>query len=175
MPSIDRSPLHTQTASPLATHQTPRTRHITMKRGQGRSAAGRPGAAFGAGFGGFGGQGSGSSLSYLAEPPSFAAIADPNVVVSLKNVLKKDSTTKTKALDELLAYVQAHPHDMDGGVEDAILDVWVSHHHSPKHFWGYLELYDIIANMDRSKYTHVPQLIMRAVSESSPTPCSSSS
>lgn len=97
-----------------------------MKRGQGRTAgSGRP--AFGAGFGGFGGQASGSSLSYLAEPPSFTAIADPNVVVSLKNILKKDSTTKTKALDELLAYVQANPHDKDGGVEDAILDVWVRH------------------------------------------------
>ncbi|KAJ6789213.1 hypothetical protein PWT90_06804 [Aphanocladium album] len=94
-----------------------------MKRGQGRSAGGSR-AAFGSGFGGFGGQGSGSSLSYLAEPPSFAAVTDPNVVVSLKNVLKKDSTTKTKALDELLAYVQANPHDKDGGVEDAILDVW---------------------------------------------------
>ncbi|KAM3542587.1 hypothetical protein ARSEF1564_004507 [Beauveria bassiana] len=94
-----------------------------MKRSQGRSAGGSR-AAFGAGFGGFGGQGSGSSLSYLTEPPSFTAIADPNTVVSLKNVLKKDSTTKTKALDELLAYVQAHPHDKDGGVEDAILDVW---------------------------------------------------
>ncbi|OAA58694.1 Zinc finger, RING/FYVE/PHD-type [Cordyceps fumosorosea ARSEF 2679] len=94
-----------------------------MKRGQGRSAGGsRP--APGTGFAGFGGQGSGSSLSYLAEPPSFAAIADPNIVVSLKNVLKKDSTTKTKALDDLLAYVQAQPHDKDGGVEDAILDIW---------------------------------------------------
>ncbi|XWX01138.1 hypothetical protein V2A60_009163 [Cordyceps javanica] len=94
-----------------------------MKRGQGRSAGGtRP--AFGTGFAGFGGQGSGSSLSYLAEPPSFAAVTDPNIVVSLKNVLKKDSTTKTKALDELLAHVQANPHDKDGGVEDALLDIW---------------------------------------------------
>ncbi len=95
-----------------------------MKRGQGRPAGGGR-VGFSSGFGGFGGQGS-SSLSYLAEPPSFAAITDPNVVVSLKNVLKKDSTTKTKALDELLAHVQANPHDKDGGVEDALLDVWVS-------------------------------------------------
>lgn len=68
---------------------------------------------------------SGSSLSYLAEPPSFSSISDPNVIVTLKNILKKDSTTKAKALDDLLAYVQAHPFEKDGGVEDAILDVWV--------------------------------------------------
>lgn len=95
-----------------------------MKRGQAR-AGGRAAVGGSSGFGGFGGQTSGSSLSYLAEPPSFVAITDPNVIVSLKNVLKKDPTTKTKALDELLAYVQDHPHDKDGGVEDAILDVWV--------------------------------------------------
>ncbi|EGX88716.1 RING zinc finger protein, putative [Cordyceps militaris CM01] len=95
-----------------------------MKRGQGRSAGGSRPAFGGAGFAAFGGQGSGSSLSYLAEPPSFAAVADPNLVVSLKNVMKKDSTTKTKALDELLAHVQANPHDKDGGVEDALLDIW---------------------------------------------------
>ncbi|KAH6894594.1 hypothetical protein B0T10DRAFT_257700 [Thelonectria olida] len=94
-----------------------------MKRSQGKPA---PRSGFGA-FGGFGGPGesSGSSLSYLAEPPSFADVSDPNVVVSLKNVLKKDSTTKAKALEDLLAYVQAHPYDKFGGVEEAILDVWV--------------------------------------------------
>lgn len=78
----------------------------------------------GSGFGGFGGSSSQSSLSYLAEPPAFTSISDPNVVVSFKNVLKKDSTTKAKALEELLSYVQAHPHDQDGGVEEPILDVW---------------------------------------------------
>lgn len=64
-------------------------------------------------------------MSYLAEPPTFSSISDPNVVVSFKNVLKKDSTTKGKALEELLSYAQAHPHEKDGGVEEAILDVWV--------------------------------------------------
>ncbi len=103
-----------------------------MKRGYPQSAgAGRTTQR--AGFGGFGGQFSSSSLSYLAEPPSFAAVTDPNVVVSLKNVLKRDSTTKTKALDELLAYVQANPHDKHGGVEDALLDVWVRHPHHATH------------------------------------------
>lgn len=96
-----------------------------MKRSQGKpSGRGLEGPR--SGFGGFGTAASGTSLSYLAEPPSFSAISDPNVVVSLKNVLKKDSTTKAKALEELLAYVQAHPFEKDGGVEEGILDVWVS-------------------------------------------------
>jgi hypothetical protein len=75
-------------------------------------------------FGGFGAPGGTGTLSYLAEPPSFSAVSDPNVVVSLKNLLKKDSTTKTKALEDLLVHVQAQPFEKDGGVEDAILDVW---------------------------------------------------
>ncbi|KAM5345085.1 hypothetical protein ACJ41O_010947 [Fusarium nematophilum] len=95
-----------------------------MKRAQGKSA-GRVFDGPRSGFAAFGAAGSGTSLSYLAEPPSFSAVSDPNVVVSLKNVLKKDSTTKAKALEELVAYVQAHPFDKDGGVEEAILDVWV--------------------------------------------------
>ncbi|KAF5019395.1 hypothetical protein F66182_8595 [Fusarium sp. NRRL 66182] len=98
-----------------------------MKRSQGKPAGqGFDGPRSGfAAFGGFGAASAGTSLSYLAEPPSFSAVSDPNVVVSLKNILKKDSTTKAKALEELLAYVQAHPFDQDGGVEEAILDVWV--------------------------------------------------
>ncbi|KAF5644121.1 e3 ubiquitin ligase listerin [Fusarium sp. NRRL 25303] len=98
-----------------------------MKRSQGKpTGRGFEGPRSGfSGFGGFGAAASGTSLSYLAEPPSFAAVSDPNVVVSLKNILKKDSTTKAKALEELLAYVQAHPFDKDGGVEEGILDVWV--------------------------------------------------
>jgi len=79
------------------------------------------------GFGGFGGfTTSSSTLSYISEPPDLAAVSDANVVVSLKNLLKKDSTTKAKALDDLLLYVQAHPYEKDGGVEEPILDAWVS-------------------------------------------------
>jgi hypothetical protein len=107
-----------------------------MKRAQARPSARGfdasgpgSGSGFGSGgfgFGGSGGPGASSSLSYLAEPPSFSAVSDPNVVVSLKNLLKKDSTTKAKALEDLLAYVQAHPFDKDGGVEEPVLTVWVS-------------------------------------------------
>ncbi|PFH59912.1 hypothetical protein XA68_11711 [Ophiocordyceps unilateralis] len=89
------------------------------RRGASRPVDG-PRVSFGSGFGS---SASGSSLSYLTEPPSFAAVTDANVVVILKNALKKDSTTKTKALEDLLAHIRAHPFDQ-GGVDDALLEIW---------------------------------------------------
>ncbi|KAG5947016.1 hypothetical protein E4U53_006478 [Claviceps sorghi] len=93
-----------------------------MKRAQ-RGFAVAPGSAFGL-HAGFSSPPSAGSLSYLAEPPSFATISDPNVVVSLKNMMKKDSTTKAKGLEDLVHYAQSHPFQEGGGVEDALLDVW---------------------------------------------------
>ncbi len=100
-----------------------------MSRKLGKPRAPGSKAFSNSGFGGFGGfstASSGSSLSYLAEPPDFSSISDANVVVSLKNLQKKDATTKAKALEELVAYVQAHPHEQDGGTEEPILNAWVS-------------------------------------------------
>ncbi|KAG6028117.1 hypothetical protein E4U41_000773 [Claviceps citrina] len=91
---------------------------IAMKRAQ-RGFASAPG-----GGSGFGSAASAGSLSYLAEPPSFAAISDPNVIVSLKSLLKKDGTTKAKALEDLIHVAQAHAFEDDGGVEEGLLDVW---------------------------------------------------
>lgn len=65
------------------------------------------------------------SLSYLSDAPDLSKISDSNVVVSFKNLLKKDDTTKSKGLGDLIIYTQNRPNDQDGGVEDAILDVWV--------------------------------------------------
>ena len=65
-----------------------------------------------------------SSLSYVYEPPDLSNISEPNVVVALKNLQKKDSTTKTKALEELQAYVLSLAIE-SGGVEEAILEAWV--------------------------------------------------
>lgn len=67
----------------------------------------------------------GSSLSYLADAPDLSIISDPNVIVSFKNLFKKDNTTKSKGLADLISFAQAHPNEQDGGVEDAILEVWV--------------------------------------------------
>lgn len=65
------------------------------------------------------------SLSYLSEPPDLSSISDPNVVVSFKNLLKKDGTTKSKALEDLISYVEAHPFDREGGTEEPVLEAWV--------------------------------------------------
>jgi E3 ubiquitin-protein ligase listerin len=80
-----------------------------------------------AGFGGFGTVFAGSTLSYLSEPPNISSIADSNAVVAFKSLLKKDSTTKAKGLEDLRSFVQSHPYGRDGGVEQPILEAWVGH------------------------------------------------
>ncbi len=85
-----------------------------------------PGISLG-GFGAFGTGFTGSTLSYLSEPPNLSSITDANVVVAFKNLLKKDSTTKAKGLEDLRSYVQAHPYEQDEGVEQPILEAWVGH------------------------------------------------
>ncbi|PHH71291.1 hypothetical protein CDD82_6599 [Ophiocordyceps australis] len=70
------------------------------------------------------GSASSSPLSYLTEPPSLNALSDPHLVVSLKNLNKKDSITKTKALDDLLLHLRTHAQDEAASVDDALLDVW---------------------------------------------------
>lgn len=97
-----------------------------MSKRQFKSQASSSRAASGVGFGGFGSASSSSTLSYLTEPPNLSALSDANVVVAFKNLSKKDGTTKSKALEDLRAYVQAHPFEQDGGVEDAVLEAWVS-------------------------------------------------
>lgn len=94
---------------------------------KGRVSSGRGfGSPAPSGFGGFATTAtSAGSLSYLSDTPDFSAISDSNIVVSFKNLLKKDTTTKSKALTDLVQYTQAHPYEQDGGVEDAILDAWV--------------------------------------------------
>lgn len=94
---------------------------------KGRTSTGR---AFGSpapsGFGGFATTASSTgSLSYLSDTPDLSSISDANIVVSFKSLLKKDTTTKSKGLAELIQYTQAHPYEQDGGVENAILDAWV--------------------------------------------------
>lgn len=62
-----------------------------------------------------------SSLSYIAEFPDLSTISDPNVVVSLRNLGKKDSTTKSKALEDLQEHVSSAQ-----AIEPSLLDAWVS-------------------------------------------------
>ncbi|KXJ86177.1 hypothetical protein Micbo1qcDRAFT_153373 [Microdochium bolleyi] len=77
----------------------------------------------GAGFGGFS-TSSASNLSYLSEFSDYASISDPNVIIAFKNIQKRDTATRQRGVEDLLAYALAHPHDKDGGVEDAVLEAW---------------------------------------------------
>jgi E3 ubiquitin-protein ligase listerin len=61
-----------------------------------------------------------STLSYFAELPNISAISNPSVVVFFRNLFKRDSTTKARALEDLQAYLDENPH-----VEDAVLEAWV--------------------------------------------------
>ena len=67
---------------------------------------------------------SSSSLSYIHEPLDLSNISAPNVVVAIKNLQKKDSTTKSKALEELQAYITSLK-AMQDGVEGSVLEAWV--------------------------------------------------
>ncbi|KAL6711685.1 hypothetical protein ACN47E_004619 [Coniothyrium glycines] len=64
---------------------------------------------------------SSSRLSYVSEPPDLAAISAPNVVVFFRNLSKKDSTTKAKALEDIQAYVTS----LQEPVEEGLLEAWV--------------------------------------------------
>ncbi|KAF2011902.1 hypothetical protein BU24DRAFT_495013 [Aaosphaeria arxii CBS 175.79] len=64
---------------------------------------------------------SSSQLSYIAEPPDLSSISDPNVVVYFRNLSKKDSTTKAKALEDIQAYIST----LQEPVEDGILEAWI--------------------------------------------------
>ena len=65
-----------------------------------------------------------SPLSHVYEPPDLSGLSDPNVVVAFKNLQKKDSTTKSKALEDLQAYVQTLG-DGQNAIEEATLESWV--------------------------------------------------
>ena len=67
---------------------------------------------------------SSSPLSYVYEPPGLSQISNPLIVVALKNLQKKDSTTKSKALEDLQNHIASLP-DAKEGVEDALLEAWV--------------------------------------------------
>ena len=83
------------------------------------------GGAFGSSLGGGSAFGSASSpLSYLAEQPDLTAVSDPNVVVNFKNLSKKDSSTKSKALEDLSAYVGSLI-EQKQELEEAFLEAWV--------------------------------------------------
>lgn len=62
-----------------------------------------------------------SPLSYLAEFPDTSKVSNPTTVVTFKNLFKKDSTTKTRALEDLNLTISE-----SSEIEDAIIDVWAA-------------------------------------------------
>ncbi|KIX99599.1 uncharacterized protein Z520_04232 [Fonsecaea multimorphosa CBS 102226] len=79
--------------------------------------------AFGFGPASQGFQTAASSLSYVAEQPDLSTVSNPNLVVSLRNLSKKDSTTKAKALEELQDYVSSLT--SGDNVDSGLLQAWV--------------------------------------------------
>lgn len=92
-----------------------------------------------------------SSLSYVYEPPDLSSISEPNIVVALKNLQKKDSTTKSRALEDLQAYILTLA-VADGGIEDAILEAWVGHFWR---IWSYLDDNVILSPRSKSTLGHL--------------------
>ena len=70
----------------------------------------------------FGGSSSSTLLSHTYEPPDLSGISAPQIVVSLKNLQKKDSITKTKALEDLFK----HLFEADGELDAATINAWIS-------------------------------------------------
>ena len=117
---------------------------MSKRQFKSQASSGRVGAA----FGGFGSPGFGSNqssvLSYIQEPPDYSSISDANVVVSFKNLSKKDGTTKAKALEDLQSYVNSTEFE----IEESFLEAWVglsilgygwmlTTHNRPNYFLGF--------------------------------------
>lgn len=65
-----------------------------------------------------------SALTYITEPPDLSRIPDQRLVIAFKNLLKKDETTRTKALDELREYVSTVEKQSET-LDDGFLEAWV--------------------------------------------------
>ncbi|EXJ90200.1 hypothetical protein A1O1_03299 [Capronia coronata CBS 617.96] len=92
------------------------------------SSARAASAAFGASSFGVGSLSGGfrsavSSLSYITEQPDLSGVSNPNIVVALRNLTKKDSTTKAKALEELQEYISSVSSAEQ--IDPGLLEAWV--------------------------------------------------
>jgi E3 ubiquitin-protein ligase listerin len=67
-----------------------------------------------------------SPLSYVTELPDLSAISDPSVVVAFKNLTKRDSVTKAKALEDLRENLSTATEAIP---ELAVLEAWVGVFH----------------------------------------------
>ncbi len=88
------------------------------------SAFGGPSLGFGSAPSAF--QTNASSLYYVTELPDLSAISDPSIVVAFKNLTKKDSVTKGKALEDLQEIISSN---VKTGPDTAVLEAWVGVFH----------------------------------------------
>jgi E3 ubiquitin-protein ligase listerin len=65
-----------------------------------------------------------STLSYIQDLPDLSEISDPHLIVAFKNLSKKDSTTKAKALEDIQTYLSG----LEGDLEEGVVEAWVGLH-----------------------------------------------
>ncbi|KAK0937786.1 hypothetical protein LTR29_010680 [Friedmanniomyces endolithicus] len=94
---------------------------MSKKQFRSQASSGKAAGGFGAFSSSAFGSTESSALSYIQEPPDYSAINDVNVVVAFKNLSKKDSTTKAKALED----IQLHIAEPETEVEEGLLEAWV--------------------------------------------------
>ncbi|KAK0841406.1 hypothetical protein LTR03_009939 [Friedmanniomyces endolithicus] len=94
---------------------------MSKKQFRSQASSGKAAGGFGAFSSSAFGSTESSALSYIQEPPDYTAINDVNVVVAFKNLSKKDSTTKAKALED----IQLHIAEPETEVEEGFLEAWV--------------------------------------------------
>ncbi|KAG0158650.1 hypothetical protein PDIDSM_6167 [Penicillium digitatum] len=64
-----------------------------------------------------------SALTYIAAPPDLSRIAEQQLVIAFKNLLKKDDITRLKALEELRDHIST-VEEKKGTLDDGFLDAW---------------------------------------------------
>lgn len=107
--------------------RTSRTVTMSKKFKSQASSARAASTVFGGPSLGFGSQPSpfqtkASPLSYVTEVPDLSGISDPSIVVAFKNLTKKDSVTKGKALEDLQESASSN---LETGTEATVLEAWV--------------------------------------------------
>lgn len=93
---------------------------MSKKQFRSQASSGRA-SGFGTGFGASSFGSHASPLSYVFEAPDLSGLADANVVVSFKNLMKRDGTTKAKALEEIQTFITSSNVD----IEESLLAAWV--------------------------------------------------
>ncbi|KAI9683372.1 MAG: hypothetical protein M1829_005444 [Trizodia sp. TS-e1964] len=66
-----------------------------------------------------------TALSFTSDVPDLSHISDPSLIVIFKNLFKKDSTTKAKALEDLQSYFSSQEIKQHG-IQNSALEAWIT-------------------------------------------------